>query len=180
MAANPPPPNPPPKTPTIPWAGPKLWQEASAAITHLIHQAGGDMQEARFLAETMARRLQSIFPALDRLCQLTCPHCPDPCCRRAWIWFDYRDLLFLHLARLPIPPAQLISRKGARCRYIAPGGCRLDRLRRPFICTWYLCPVQVRRLEGRARAGKAALDDALLSIKFLRRKLETAFMRATI
>jgi hypothetical protein len=101
----------------------------------------------------------------------------EVCCRRAWVWVDFRDLLFLHLAGIPVPDHQLLSREGNSCRYGGSSGCRLDRIQRPFVCTWYLCPAQTRILRKQPAEMKL-ITASLQQIKRLRHKMEMSFIRA--
>ena len=164
----------------IPWNRPYLWREANASLNQVISGNEHRLGESCALAAQIRAGLDAIFPLMDQLCQATCPGCTDICCQRAWVWFDYRDLLFLHLADLGIPPGQLLHRRGQTCRYSTLKGCRLARLQRPFVCTWYVCPDQARRLAGEPGGKKQVLEQALLRIKTLRRRMESVFIRATL
>ncbi|MGB5984511.1 MAG: hypothetical protein WBG37_04335 [Desulfobacterales bacterium] len=164
---------------SIPWSYSEQWQEANFSLKQIIARAGRGLDGSRDLAVQLSAAYRSIFPDLDRLCRVTCPRCRDNCCRRAWVWFDFKDLLFLNLARLPIPPGQLLTQRGERCRYITTSGCCLDRLQRPFVCTWYLCPTQTRRLDRQSADGKVMIQHRLADIKHLRRKMESVFIQHT-
>ena len=159
----------------IPWSTAAGWQEANASLAHSLARHRRQLAEARRLARTLHDRLISLFPLLDDLCARTCPACTDVCCRRAWVWADFRDLLFFHLAGVSPPEAQLPAGRGEHCRYGTAGGCRLDRLQRPFVCTWYICPAQTRWLE-RHPARREKLNTTLTAIKKNRRRMEDVFI----
>ena len=116
---------------------------------------------------------------MDALCRRTCLHCPEPCCLGAKIWFDTADLLVLHLAGLPVPEAQPISAWDEVCRYWSARGCRLDRLCRPWICTWYLCPAQTAILRRGDGEADPEIFRVVAEIKSLRKALEEGFVRTT-
>jgi hypothetical protein len=78
-----------------------------------------------------------------------------------------------------VPDQQLLDRQGVHCRYGSPDGCRLDRIQRPFVCTWYLCPAQTQRLQKEPVEMKM-VSDSLQQIKRLRREMEASFIRAVI
>ncbi|BBO69323.1 hypothetical protein DSCA_32530 [Desulfosarcina alkanivorans] len=161
----------------IPWNTPALWCEANASLadalrTHWSALAGNHRQ-----ARQARRLLESIFPRMDILCEQACPACTDVCCQRAWVWADFRDLLFFHLAGIPPPERQLLSQPGDHCRYAGPDGCRLERLQRPFVCTWYLCPAQMRHLR-QTPAEMKKVSESLQLIKRLRREMEASFIEA--
>jgi len=161
----------------IPWNTPALWREANASLDRCLRRNRHRLNEAFRLAEKLHRQLISTFQRMDTLCRLTCFACEDSCCRRAWVWTDFRDLLFLHLASVAPPDRQLLGRRGERCRYSGPDGCRLDRIQRPFICTWYLCPAQIRALN-RWPAQRERLKQRLQQIKRDRREMEERFVEA--
>jgi hypothetical protein len=83
--------------------------------------------------------LELIFPLMDHLCRKTCPDCTNICCRRAWVWADFRDLLFCHLAGIPRPDQQLLDRSGRPLPLCRPG--RLPIGSDPAALCLYLVPV---------------------------------------
>ena len=162
---------------TIPWNTPALWQEANASLSHSLAHHRHRLDRCVRLAKRLRGQLMSIFPLMDSLCHHTCPDCTDICCRHAWVWADFRDLLFLHLAGIPVPDRQLLSRRGEHCRYASSQGCELNRLQRPFVCTWYICPTQTRILRAQ-RLEQARLTAVLQQIKAERRLMEGQFIQA--
>jgi hypothetical protein len=165
------------QNPTIPWSTPALWKAANAVLGQNVTRNRRRLTEPFRLASRLRDHLLSIFPLMDGLCQRTCPACRDICCQHAWVWADFRDLLFLHLADIPAPGEQLLNQRGEHCRYASPHGCRLDRLQRPFVCTWYLCPAQTRVLHEQP-AERTRLAATLQQIKADRRRMEDLFIRA--
>ncbi|MBR9985771.1 MAG: hypothetical protein KFF68_07670 [Desulfosarcina sp.] len=162
---------------SAPWNTRPLWQEANTSLAYTICQNQPLLVESHQQAQRMRRRLESIFPLMDHMCRKTCPDCTDVCCRRAWVWADFKDLLFLHLAGIPVPDQQLLDRQGNHCRYESSEGCRLDRIQRPFVCTWYLCPAQTRLLDHQP-AEKHNLSRILEQIKNDRKRMEASYIQA--
>lgn len=161
----------------IPWNIDTLWREANTSLSQSVGHHRRQLSESRRLANGLHDHLLSIFPLMDSLCQRTCPDCTDICCQHAWVWVDFRDLLFYHLAGIPAPDRQLVGRRGEHCRYASPQGCRLKRLQRPFVCTWYICPAQTRLLRKQPRE-QALLPATLGQIKIERRRMEDHFIQA--
>lgn len=159
----------------MPWNTPAAWTEANASLVAAIAKHSAGMTDLFVQAHQIRQRLETLFPLMDSLCRETCPDCSDVCCRRAWIWADFRDLLFYHLADVTPPYSQLIGTDSSHCRFAGPRGCRLDRIRRPFVCTWYLCPAQTSLLDHQP-AEKCNLSRILEQIKSQRRKMEMAFI----
>ena len=161
--------------PTIPWNTPDLWQEANVCLSRSVAKNRHRLSESFRLATSLRDRFLSIFPLMDSLCSQTCPDCKDICCRHAWVWADFKDLLFLHLSDVPVPGRQLLNRREEHCRYASPLGCQLDRLQRPFVCTWYLCPAQTRMLQTMS-TEQSRLKAILQQIKAERRLMEEQFI----
>ncbi len=135
------------------------------------------LAKSRYQAHHIRHQLELTFPLMDRLCWEICTNCTEICCQRAWVWADFRDLLFLHLAGVQVPDQQLLGQQGGHCRYGSPEGCRLDRIQRPFVCTWYLCPAQTRILKKQPAEMKR-ISDSLQQIKQLRREMEASFIQS--
>ncbi len=161
----------------IPWNTPTLWQKANAAVEHHLHRHQQALDASRHAAGEIRNRFASIFPIMDRLCLTTCPDCTDICCQHACVWIDFKDLLFLHQAAIPVPDHQLLGHRGEHCRYSTPDGCRLDRLQRPYVCTWYLCPAQTQLLRQQPLTLQK-VTSCLQQIKRMRQHMESSFIRA--
>jgi hypothetical protein len=170
----------PPSTLSPPWGLTPAWQEAHASIAFHIKRHDFYLKPVNQIARDTRIRLESIFPSLDDICKMTCPRCPDACCLSASPWYDWRDLIFLHLSRISIPPTQTISDLKETCCYLSHRGCTLPRIARPWICTWYVCPTQTANLRKRCVDQWHTLSRVLEEIKALRKKLENAFIRVII
>jgi hypothetical protein len=94
---------------SIPWNTPALWCEANASLAAAVGRNRPVLAEPQRQAGRIQRLYQLTFPLMDRLCSETCPDCTDICCRRAWVWADFKDLLFFHLADIsPARPATAV------------------------------------------------------------------------
>lgn len=161
----------------IPWAAPHEWQAVNRAIRFHCDRYMENFKPAVSLAQKTKRRLETIFPVLDQMCADSCPWCPEPCCLKASVWFDFKDLLFLQFNQQPIPRFQPKANLGMPCRYFGPSGCRLPRMTRPWICTWYICPTQTAKLRNGYHTKRKLLSRAMAQIKSERHLLETEFIR---
>jgi hypothetical protein len=160
-----------------PWGSSSAWQEANHSLDSLIDRYCEELKPAMATARAVHSRLASIFLFLDNLCLATCGYCPEPCCLTASPWYDFRDLLFLHLNLLEIPRSQPIHAYKNTCCYLSPMGCTLSRITRPWICTWYLCPTQKSNLKKRNRRQWEIIDRTVSAIKRGRDQLEVEFIR---
>ncbi len=160
-----------------PWGSSPAWHQANRSFDIHIDRYRAELDSAMATAREVYRRLASIFPLLNDLCMATCRYCPEPCCLTANPWYDFRDLLFLHLNFLEIPRSQPIDPDKDTCRYLSPRGCTLSRITRPWICTWYLCPVQTANLKKRNRRPWKTIDRTVTAIKRGREQLEDEFIR---
>jgi hypothetical protein len=156
------------------------WREANCSIAANIQRYPSKMKPVAASARGVRVRLESIFGLLDDLCMETCLRCPDPCCLHASPWFDFRDLIFLHLNALAIPLRQSIENMSVTCCYSSPRGCTLARISRPWICTWYLCSVQTANLNSRRSRQKENWISAIYETKSYRKEMEEAFIRVIV
>ena len=156
--------------------GEMRWKDSNRALGNLIARHRSKLGRAATLAERIRFRLESLFPLLDRLVRLTCPWCPEPCCIVNKAWFDFQDLLFLHLTRQQIPPAPLTLDPADTCRYLSLRGCILPRIIRPWTCTGYICPTQMRRFSGKGLYDKGAMQAMLDRVSADRMDMEDAFV----
>lgn len=161
-----------------PWARAGEWRRAQGALDLAVGLHGPNLGPARAQAGRIQAALNGLEPYLEELRAATCPRCLDPCCLSARVWLDFRDLLFLHLTGQALPVAQLRSRPGQACRYLGPKGCTLPRLSRPWVCAWYLCPPQKRRLRRLKRKDQEEFAHLLEEVKAGRKLMETAFVQA--
>jgi hypothetical protein len=80
-----------------PWGSSPAWQEVNRSIDIHIHRYRAELRPAGATARETCNRLASVLPFLNGLSMTTCRCCPEPCCLTASPWYDFRDLLFLHL-----------------------------------------------------------------------------------
>jgi len=161
----------------MPWASPTSWQAVNQAIDYHLKRYRTNLEQLENLAREIRLCLNSIFPILDELCAHSCPWCPEPCCLKASVWFDFKDLLFLHFNKLSVLPAQPRADLNTTCRYLGPRGCRLARIARPWICSWYLCPTQTPKLRKGEPHKRDSIANAVAQIKSDRNLLESEFIR---
>ncbi len=119
-----------------------------------------------------------ISALIEDLASRTCPVCDDICCNRATVWFDFRDLLFIYLNFGRFPACQITRALNGACSCLSPTGCTLERLHRPFLCTWYCCPDQIRVMEGEGPGARPAFEALLAGIKANRIAMEAEFIAA--
>ncbi len=156
----------------IPWQKKTEFEEATLFLTTVDSNRGHDLDPVRSLAGEIQMIFREMGPDLDSLCAATCPDCRDNCCKRATIWYDFKDLLYLFLGPGLLPECQISKDGGCSC--LTDKGCVLPRSERPFVCTWYFCPDQK---EGAFTLGLAEKNQQL---KDLRNQMETEFCRITM
>jgi len=165
--------------PVLPWNSIPLWQAANRSLAQAVGRHRPRLAPAMALAGEAFALLGQLAPVMTALGNLTCSRCLSPCCEQARVWFDFRDLLYLHLTGQPRPPAQLREDLHDPCRYLGAAGCRLPRQLRPWVCTWYLCPSQTTLLGRGGRHPLGLVRRQLGAVAELRREMETAFIRAS-
>ncbi len=164
--------------PYPPWGTEKSWAEANWSIDYLICHHHQELQKARKIALDIHNKYQILFLEMEVLSKTTCPHCRHPCCQSAKPYFDFRDIIYLHLQNNNhLPAMQTIGKKRDHCRFISPTGCTLERTVRPFICTWYICPTQQLALTIDRNIKFPQLLLILKKIQVLRWQLEEEFIQ---
>jgi hypothetical protein len=160
----------------VPWSRPAGWKDVQRSIHFHLNRHLYIREALLPMAREIDAHLQLLARQMDVICANTCIHCPDPCCLTASVWYDFRDLLSLHLLETPIPIGQPAADYQGVCRFITHTGCSLPRMIRPWICTWYLCPVQSRWLKKQPGGYDRSLLKSLQRIKSLRAGLETQYI----
>lgn len=159
-----------------PWSSNAQWSEAHWTIQYLLQRHHRSLSRSKELASSINSRLNLLFPLMESLCKVSCTECRTCCCRQAKPFFDFKDLLYLHLREENIPVGQPIGSDDDYCRYLAQDGCLLPRTSRPWICTWYTCPAQINLLPDE-HWDRSELDRQLRAIKKRRGMLEQEFIR---
>lgn len=155
-----------------PWKSPEDWSQAICSLEHVGLRQWQKLQLAQKLADRIENKLCAIDGDLERLCVATCPSCVDICCKKATVWYDFIDLLYLYLNSARPPVGQISKKSDLTCSHLTPTGCELDRSVRPFICTWYICPDQRNICSGQK------LQASIEEIQTLRKQLENEFIHA--
>lgn len=160
----------------IPWSSAAAWRECRLSLEMTIAAAGAGLDPARALASCIVHRYDLAGDLFDALAEASCGRCRRPCCLDAQVWLDFKDLLVIHLSGQSPPPAQLRGNRRERCLYLASNGCTLPRGKRPWVCTWYICPAQRRVLTRDIPRGPERLAKWWQEIAALREAMEEAFL----
>ncbi|MCP4114235.1 MAG: hypothetical protein GY737_02325 [Desulfobacteraceae bacterium] len=161
-----------------PWKIPEEWNQALQSIEIPAQRRWDKLENARMLAGCVRQDLTEISTRIEAVAGRTCTVCEDICCCRATVWFDFRDLLFIYLNFGRFPAGQITRTLNGACSCLSSTGCTLERLHRPFLCTWYCCPAQIRVMEGEGPGTRRAFEALLNRIKANRKALEDAFIAA--
>ena len=158
------------------WLEPSIWREVQAALDH--HMQLYSVQNSVFvsLAGSIADNLQALDQIMDELCAATCLCCPEPCCLHADVRYDFRDLLFLHCRQEALPLHQPRLHPGRSCSFLDQMGCALPRTLRPFLCTWYLCPWQLKVIQKASSQDIVRVEQKVQRIQQQRKDLEDEFI----
>jgi hypothetical protein len=164
----------------VPWTSAAAWRECWLSLQKTITASRTDLRDALALAARIAHRYELVGDLFAEIADSTCAVCLHPCCLDARVWLDFKDLLLLHLIGHPLPPAQLRQGWQQSCRYLTAHGCALPRMSRPWICTWYICPIQHRVLKRDIPNGPGRLAHWWPEIANLRNRMEMAFVTAAL
>ncbi len=153
------------------------WQESNCALARLLAIHRRALGRAIAVAVEIRRGIDELTPLMAALCSRTCRFCPEPCCIGHTVWIDFRDLLFLHLLKEPIPPCQAASGPGEACPFLTHHGCRLPPRIRPWMCIQYICPTQRAVLNRTGQPTASALQGKINRIKKKRIRMELEVIR---
>lgn len=159
------------------WDAPGDWREAQNSIDHHLNVYAGRSGALLDAAGAIAGKIDFLEPVLDNLCERTCPDCGEPCCVRATVRYDFRDLVFLHLFQTGLPVGQPSPVAGQACSCLGDRGCMIPRVMRPFMCTWYVCPGQMALVRAGQSGQKYCLTKRLREIQDCRKGLEAGFLQ---
>ncbi|MFW2367100.1 MAG: hypothetical protein ACN4GW_11830 [Desulforhopalus sp.] len=155
-----------------PWKSPEDWFQVNFSFEHIGLRQWQKLQSAKKIADQIDNKLRAIDGDLEILCDTTCPSCVDICCKKATVWYDFTDLLYLYFSSARLPAGQISRKADLSCSHLTPTGCELNRIMRPFICTWYICPDQKDISSGQK------LQNSIQNIQILRKQLEEEFICA--
>lgn len=162
----------------IPWSSPPHWKAVNDALGGRLERYSRRLAPARQHAEAIAHQFDLLGGWFDHLAADTCRVCPEPCCRHAKVWLDFKDLLFIHLQESSPPPHQLRRNLREPCRYLGCSGCTLPRPARPWVCTWYVCPAQRQAIARDIPGGMMRMEAARARVKDRRQAMVGAFLAA--
>lgn len=126
---------------TVPWQDPDQWREVGLFFRYT--GQGAKFEPVRTAAAEIHSLLDRVAAPMDALCSRACRNCTDICCRRATIWYDFTDLVYYWFRFDRLPEAQIYKTRTGNatcCGFLTSRGCAIPRARRPYVCTWYLCP----------------------------------------
>jgi hypothetical protein len=164
-------------TTKIPWENSEDWSQVEISVQRAMLLLDSSPNELTGLVQQIAKGYTSLESRLNRLCLATCNRCTHSCCISATIWYDLKDLLFNYLNTGLFPPQQIYRQVDGTCCNLTPSGCRIDRSKRPFICTWYICANQKESIKGENFNNRGFdILSAIAKIQRDRKELETEFI----
>ena len=158
------------------WGEDSRWREAHQTLDLLFARYDGELARVRTLARRAEEGLNVLFPMFDRFGEQVCPECTTVCCYEARVAFDFRDLLFIHALGLDPPPHQLRRNDQEHCRYLSRAGCRLARISRPFVCTWYYCAPMLELFYRMPSRTQRRMSAVMSGVQLDRKKMEKEFI----
>ncbi len=123
----------------------------------------------------IAAELRSLFnaisPFFEKHTSKVCPFCKKVCCIKKHGQYNEEDIIVLTALNIDIPSFKLEGEDTAPCRFLTGKGCSLQRLIRPFQCTWYFCePLHGSMLEDSSMTYNEFIDNFKKLVE-IRRKL---------
>ena len=151
----------------------RQWQQSNCALKRLLSRHRPLLEKAAAMAAAIRRGIDELVHTMEALCHRTCLFCPEPCCITHTVWFDFRDLLVMHLLDEFLPARQAATDPGEPCLFLGHHGCRLPWRTRPWMCIKYICPAQQILMKKDGQPDLAALGDHIDRIEDQRLRMET-------
>ena len=162
----------------IPWQDREEWSQVVMSIPAAVANIGGEVNHLREIALRIKDLYSELDGLFDSLVARTCCNCTTICCTVATVWYDLRDILFLYLADSQLPRHQITRNADRTCVNLTPQGCCLNRRKRPFICTWYVCATQKDVLLRQEHGAGKEIFTNIAQLKTARNELENRFVEA--
>jgi hypothetical protein len=156
----------------VPWIHQADWEEMLQLAGDICKGLGESRVEVMRYIDDIIGVYEDLEASLSPLCRATCPACEDVCCTKATVWYDQRDIIVYHLATGLFPEKQVSRSVTGACCHLGEGGCRLPRLERPFICTWYICGAQTAMLRREVSDPHRNIREQIHRIKETRKRIE--------
>ena len=160
----------------VPWIHPADWKEMLQFTSSICEGLGESEVEVMQHINDIVEVYEDLEASLNLLCGATCPACEDVCCTKATVWYDQRDIIVYRLATGFFPEHQVSRSVTGACCHLGTDGCRLPRLERPFICTWYICGAQSAMLKREGGGLDIDILEQIHRIKETRKKIEVFFL----
>ena len=156
----------------VPWIHQADWEEMLRFAGTICEGLGESKVKVMRHINDIIAIYEDLEVSLSRLCGATCPACQDVCCTKATVWYDQRDIIVYHLATGVFPVKQVSRSATGTCCHLGRNGCKLPRLERPFICTWYICVAQAAMLRREVSDPDINVLEQIHRIKESRKRIE--------
>ena len=157
-------------------------QIGSAIAVSFEKLAAERKQLVQQIAVSIKKLLLELNPVMDFLCKYTCFRCENVCCDAQHVFYNEVDLFFFVGLGVSLPPFQTRANGfQIRCSYwVRNFGCLLERIFRPYVCTWFICERQLEILnETFNNRQKNYLEQLFCTIRRARLLLCSVFAENT-
>ncbi len=98
-------------------------------------------------AQNYSQKMEQVSSFIEAYTQKTCPYCGTVCCAQKHGLPEFGDVAaFLSLGHTP-PYYDLHLPLSGACQFMGPRGCTIERIIRPYRCTWYFCDPLLTQIE---------------------------------
>jgi len=150
-----------------------LWQNLLVTLRDELSRL--DTHQIQLLIRRIAEGIRSMDGVMTRYCELTCPFCEDPCCTGLKVFYNQADMLYLVTLGEELPPGQTRAQAAEPCRYLAPDGCLLPRIIRPYVCVWFICEAQMELFQAESAASQRRFIETMQDVRACRLKIESLY-----
>lgn len=153
------------------WRDGRRWQHAAELLAAWLKENKTTAGILRRHSELVRSGIAAIDPFIEQLTTAVCPKCLEVCCRWENCRYDAMDLVYL----LTMGTAAPVYTEGlpdqGPCLYLASLGCTIERIKRPFRCTWHFCAALVTHMAQRPQKPVRSFSIRFQEIQAIRQEM---------
>jgi hypothetical protein len=108
-------------------------------IPHLRLTCRNAFSAARQSALEAKALIEAVSADIEHYTARVCRDCASVCCINRHSRHDRSDIIFLTALGMDVPEDLSKTEETAPCRFLGSNGCVLERVQRPYRCTWFFC-----------------------------------------
>lgn len=135
------------KLPKLDITRPDDFQQKLAKLRLFFQQNHQKLTPMADAAQTYKEAMELVSSFTEEYTQKTCPYCGTVCCAQKHGLPEFGDVAAFLSLGYEIPSYDLNRPLSGACQFMGKRGCILERIVRPYRCTWYFCDPLLTQIE---------------------------------